>query len=206
MSKLNKYQGTSILSQNAKMKKTSKENNVNLYNFGIPAYKTASGKMTCPFAKDCVKFCYAQKGAYSWSNVKPAFEKRYELTKDENFVSIMSDAIKGTKATHIRIHDSGDFYSMDYIFNWFTIAVNNPNVTFYFYTKSISLFKGLELPKNMFSIYSYGSKNDSLINKAIDRHAVIFNSYEELNEAGYTDCSNNDLAIMKTKKVGLILH
>jgi DNA repair photolyase len=162
--------------------------------------------MNCPFAKDCVKYCYAQKGAYSWSNVKPAFEKRYELTKDSNFVQIMTDAIKAKKATHIRIHDSGDFYSNKYILYWFTIAINNPNVVFYFYTKSIALFEGIELPKNMFSIYSYGSKNDSLINKAVDRHAVIFKSLEELRNAGYTDCSNNDLAIMKTKKVGLILH
>jgi len=206
MSKLNKYQGTAILTQNSKMKKTSLENNVKLFNFGIPAYKTASGKITCPFAKDCVKYCYAQKGAYSWSNVKPAFEKRYELTKDSNFVQIMTDAIKSKKATHIRIHDSGDFYSNKYILDWFTIAVNNPNVVFYFYTKSIVLFQGIELPKNMFSIYSYGSKNDHLIDTKKDRHAKIFDSLDELLKAGYTDCSKNDLNIINTKKVGLILH
>ena len=70
-----------LLTQNSKLKKTSKELGVRVFNFGIPAYKSASGKLTCPMARDCIKFCYAKKGAYIWSNVKPAFEKRYELTK-----------------------------------------------------------------------------------------------------------------------------
>ena len=56
-----------LLTQNGKMKKTSKEMGVRLYNFGITAYKSASGKLTCPWAGDCVKYCYAQKGAYSLS-------------------------------------------------------------------------------------------------------------------------------------------
>jgi len=53
-----------LLTQNSKIKKTSKKLEVRLFNFGIPAYKSASGKITCPFAGDCVKFCYAKKGAY----------------------------------------------------------------------------------------------------------------------------------------------
>ena len=51
-------------------KKDLKIFNKRVFNFGIPAYKTASGKTTCPFADKCVKFCYAKKGAYIWSNVK----------------------------------------------------------------------------------------------------------------------------------------
>ena len=80
-----------LLTQNSKLRKTSKLLGVKVVNFGIPAYKSASGKLTCPFASECVKFCYAQKGAYIWSNVKPAFEKRYELTKKPEFISKMSD-------------------------------------------------------------------------------------------------------------------
>jgi hypothetical protein len=65
-----------ILTQNAKLKKTSKENNKRVFNFGITAYKSLSGKITCPFADSCVKFCYAKKGAYTWGNVKPAYEQK----------------------------------------------------------------------------------------------------------------------------------
>ena len=63
-----------LLTQNAKLKATSKAINKKVLNFGIPAYKTSSGKLTCPMAKECIKFCYAQKGAYNWGNVKPVYE------------------------------------------------------------------------------------------------------------------------------------
>lgn len=203
----NTFNGSSILTQNTKMKKTSRETGTNLYNFGIPAYKTASGKVTCPFADACVKFCYAQKGTYTWSNVSPAFENRYKLTKDDDFVDIMSEAVMAVKASHIRIHDSGDFYSKKYIFDWWQVAVNHPDIPFYFYTKSIPLFKEIErLPDNMTSIYSFGSKHDELIDTDKDRHSKIFNTLEELESAGYTDCSSNDLKIFSTNKCGLILH
>ena len=50
-----------LLTQNSKLKRTSKELGLRVFNFGIPAYKSASGKLTCPFADECVKFCYAKK-------------------------------------------------------------------------------------------------------------------------------------------------
>ena len=85
-----------LLTQNSKLKRTSKELNVRVFNFGIPAYKSASGKLTCPMAQECVKFCYAKKGAYIWSNVQPAFEKRYQLSKTDSFISKMMDEIDKT--------------------------------------------------------------------------------------------------------------
>ena len=196
-----------ILTQNAKLKKTSKENNKRVFNFGITAYKSLSGKITCPFADSCVKFCYAKKGAYTWGNVKPAYEKRFELTKKDYFVEAINNAIKVKKVDVLRIHDSGDFYSPKYIDKWLTIAKDNKDVIFYAYTKSIPLFKGLKLPDNFIIIYSEGSKVDNLINTKKDRHARIFNTEEELLKNGYINASKNDLnAIKDNKKVGLIFH
>ena len=200
-----------ILTQNEKMRKTSKENNIRLFNFGITAYKSHStNKITCPFAKDCVKFCYARKGSFIWTNTKKAYEKRYLLTKDPDlFKSKMNDAIKRRKATHIRIHDSGDFYNFQYINVWLRIIRENKNVVFYAYTKSKVLFNELIcLPKNLTLIYSLGSKNDHLIDTSIDRHSKIFESEAELLKEGYLNASKNDLiAISKeSNKIGLIIH
>lgn len=199
-----------LLTQNTKLKNTSKTMGKRVFNFGITAYKSMSGKLICPFAKDCVKFCYAQKGAYSWSNVKPAFEKRYELTKTNNFINLMNSEIKKKKADFVRIHDSGDFYSKAYIQKWFTIANDNPNVKFYAYTKSFILFQGLNIPDNLDIIFSEGGKHDKLINTKIDRHARIFDNKEELTKQGYIDASKNDLMATKffntSNKVGLIFH
>ena len=198
-----------LLTQNAKMKKTSKENKAKIFNFSIPAYKTRSGKITCPFADSCVKYCYAQKGNYTrFPVVQELMEQKYKISKSNTFIPLINEEIKKKKATHIRIHDSGDFYSPQYLNKWVDIATQNTNVIFYAYTKSIKFFiNGLKLPKNLKIIFSEGSKTDNLINVAKDRHARIFKSKELLQAAGYIDASTNDLkAITSNKKVGLVYH
>lgn len=199
-----------LLTQNTKLKNTSKTMGKRVFNFGITAYKSMTGKLICPFAKDCVKYCYAKKGAYIWGNVKPAFEKRYELTKTDNFINLMNSEIKKKKVDFLRIHDSGDFYSKSYIKKWFAIANDNPKVKFYAYTKSFILFQGLNIPDNLDIIFSEGGKHDKLINPKIDRHARIFDNKQELIKQGYIDASKNDLMATKffnkSNKVGLIFH
>jgi len=198
-----------LLTQNAKMRKTSKENNTKIFNFSIPAYKTKGGKITCPFAKECVKYCYAQKGNYTrFPKIGELMEKKYELSKTENFINLMNEEIQNKKAKYIRIHDSGDFYSIKYLNKWVQIAKDNKGVIFYAYTKSIKFFiNGLLLPKNLKIIFSEGSKTDNLINVNKHRHARIFKTSEALINAGYIDASNNDLkAITSNKKVGLVYH
>jgi len=131
----------SLLTQNSKLKKTSKVLGLKVFNFGIPAYKSASGKLTCPMADECVKFCYAKKGAYTWGNVKPAFERRYELTKTSDFIVEMNAEIQKRKPQYVRVHDSGDYYSREYLQKWIEIAIQNPDVRFYSYTNMVELFK-----------------------------------------------------------------
>ena len=198
-----------LLTQNSKMKKTSLKNNAKIFNFSIPAYKTKSGKVTCPFAAACVKYCYAQKGNYTrFPIVQELMEKKYEISKQNNFNSLMNEEIKKKKATHVRIHDSGDFYSVKYLSKWIQIAEFNPSIIFYAYTKSIKFFvDGLLLPDNMKIIFSEGSKHDELINIKEHRHARIFKNIDLLIASGYIDASSNDLkAITDNKKVGLIFH
>ena len=162
-----------LLTQNSKIKKTSKKFGVRLFNFGIPAYKSVSGKITCPFAGDCVKFCYARKGAYIWSNVKPAFEKRYELTKTDDFVNKMNEEIAKKKPDYVRVHDSGDYYSLAYLRKWLTVAMHNPQVRFYSYTNSIKMLKSVTLPANYDIIFSDSGKQKHLIDKQVDRHTKM---------------------------------
>ena len=79
-----------LLTQNKKLKNTSLINKARILNFSLPAYKTQNNKMVCPFAKDCVKYCYAQKGNYRFPSVKKGLNNRYELSKKEEFVTIMN--------------------------------------------------------------------------------------------------------------------
>ena len=199
-----------LLTQNSKLKKTSKELGVRVFNFGIPAYKSASGKLTCPMADACVKFCYAKKGAYIWSNVKPAFEKRYELTKTDDFVNKMYEEIVKKKPDYVRVHDSGDYYSKKYLDKWIDIALLFPEVKFYSYTNMVQMFLDVDLPSNFDVIFSDSGKQKHLINERKHRHTKIFSSHSDLVLAGYTDASSIDLMATKwfnkTNKVGLVFH
>lgn len=199
---------------NTKLQKTAKEFNVRIFNFSIPAGNDKkSGKITCPFAGSCLKLCYAKRGMYRFGNVERALTKRYEASKEENFVELISNElskVKKDKQTYVRIHDSGDFYSPSYFQKWLTIAKNNPSVRFYAYTKSHSFIRGIELPENFDLIFSLGSKNDELINTETERHSKIFYSSEEMEQQGYTDSSYLDILATKwlteNNKIGLLIH
>ena len=199
-----------LLTQNSKLKKTSKELGVRVFNFGIPAYKSASGKLTCPFADQCVKFCYARKGAYIWGNVKPAFEKRYELSKTDRFVSEMYNEIVKKRPDYVRVHDSGDYYSKAYLKKWIDIALLFPEVKFYSYTNSVLMLKKADLPSNFDVIFSDSGKQRNHIDAIHDRHTKIFKSEADLEAAGYANASKIDLYATKwfnkTNKVGLVFN
>jgi hypothetical protein len=199
---------------NTKLQKTAKEFGVRIFNFSIPAGNDKkSGKITCPFAGSCLKLCYAKRGMYRFGNVERALTKRYEASKEENFVQTITDElakVKKDKQTYVRIHDSGDFYSPSYFQKWLEIARINPSVRFYAYTKSHSFIRGIELPENMDIIFSLGSTKDELIDQAKERHSKIFYSSEEMQDQGYTDSSYLDIVATKwvteNHKIGLLIH
>lgn len=189
-----------LTNSNRKIKKTGKLNGVRLYEFNLPAISS------CPFADKCLAFCYANTGAFIW---KPAREKyifNMELTKSPvEFKELIQGEIDHKRVEFLRIHSSGDFYSMNYLKIWLSIAADNPAVVFYGYTKSVPLFKNIQALKNFIFCYSTGGKMDHLIQPE-DKQAVIFDSIEELKAAGFTDCTVNDMAMIKTNKVGLVYH
>jgi len=202
-----------LITQNSKLKTTSKALKVKVYNFGITAYKTSKGKLTCPFADKCIKFCYAQKGAYIWSNVAKVFEERYEATKLHDFEYKMIEEITRKKVDYLRVHDSGDFYSTEYLYKWLWIANQLPKVKFYAYTNSIKMVKDAknDLPNNFDFIFSDSGKQSHLIDTSKDRYTKIFKSKEDLLLNDFVDASKVDLYATKyfnpdNKKVGLVFH
>ena len=200
---------------NTKLKNTAKHFDIKIFNFSIPAGNDkASGKITCPFAGSCLSLCYAKKGMYRFGNVERALTKRYEASKEADFVQRINaelSKVKKDKQIYVRIHDSGDFYSPAYFAKWLEIARLNPLVRFYAYTKSHSFIRGnFNLPENFDLIYSLGSTRDELINQETERHSKIFQSADEMQAAGYSDSSYLDINATKwvteNKKIGLLIH
>lgn len=205
-----------ILTQNEKMKKSS-QGETQVFNFGIPAFQASTGFKTCPNAGVCASGCYARSGTYRFSNVAKAYEAKLALTFSPDFVPIMIGEIlekyrKNRKVTYIRIHDSGDFYNEAYMRRWFEVMqyfINTPDIKFYAYTKMIEMFNTHKsiIPSNFTLIYSYGGKQDHLINPNTDRHSKVFQSDTELLEQGYINANNNDLiALGPNPKIGLVYH
>lgn len=196
------------LTQNSKIAKMS---GVKTYNWGIPAYRSANGFKTCPNAAACAKGCYATMGAYTFSNVAKVFERRLKLAQSPKFTSIMHAEIKRRNVQRLRIHDSGDFFNIEYTKRWLTIIRANPQVQFYAYTKMVSMFKELEadglIPVNFTIVYSFGGTEDKLIDRSKDRHSWVFSSVKALKQAGYADAHVDDAtALGVNPKIGLVYH
>lgn len=203
---------TNLLTQNRKLVKTSKLSGFRVVNFGIPAYKSITGKVTCPFADECIKYCYARKGAFKWPNAINAYENRFRVARSPDFESLMNASITLNNPHYVRVHDSGDYFSEKYMDRWFNIMRANPGIKFYSYTNSVLLIKTYDkgIPDNFDNILSTDGKQRKYVDKSRDRHAVIFKTVEELEAAGYVNASENDLLATRwlsdNKKVGLIKH
>jgi hypothetical protein len=108
----------------------------------------------------------------------------------------------------VRIHDSGDFFSDEYLAAWLIIAELYPEILFYAYTKEVTRFRDKvegKAPANFRYIYSMGGKLDHLIDLETERHAEVFPTLNEVHEAGYLDQTDNDLlcVLLPTTKIGI---
>lgn len=181
-------------------------NLVRTASFGLEALKT------CPAALHCISGCFALGGNYLFPSTKNAQERRLQASLLDSFVDVICAELILLRVGAVRVHDAGDYYSEEYLDKWIEIARKNSNVIFYSYTKSIHFFKSdkntwkKDLPSNMVITFSYGGKYDDLINRETDKHALVFQSLEQLLEHGYQDTSKfDDNAYNKDiKQVGLI--
>ena len=79
------------------------------------------------------------------------------------------------------------------------IAKSNPQCTFYAYTKEVKMFKediSNMIPNNFIVIYSYGGKQDHLIDRDNDRHSDVFPDYDEMIKLGYKDIEEDDKLVL----------
>jgi len=184
-------------------------NNAKLKAEKIASFGLVAG-ITCPGAAKCNsnRFCYAQNGRYIMSQAMSVRVENFLASKQNHFVTSITVLLKSLPKNWlvIRLHDSGDFYSQEYVDKWEQIISKNKDKFFYAYTKSLNLnLDKLISLKNALIIQSEGGKFDHKINYDLP-HAKIFRNERELVEAGYIDASNSDLRAIKSVKIGLIVH
>ena len=140
-------------------------------NFKLPVTTTILNlptKLSCiQITKDCSR-CYAEKAEKMRPCVLPCRVRNMQSTKKKTFVYDLIKLIDKSKNLVFRYHESGDFYSQDYLNKAFQIAIKRPKVFFYAYSKSTKKLNFKNRPKNFRLI-------DSLCLKASKHKAkVIF--------------------------------
>ena len=180
-----------------------KKSGMRVFNFTLPAIDT------CPNLGACARGCYAMQGAYRWSNVYAKHKSNHDATFSPEFIGNIVQEVRAKRVNIVRIHDAGVFYTREYASKWISIAEACPDIEFYAYTKMVQLFKEelFDLPHNMTIIYSYGGKQDAMIDPSTDRHSQVFKHIDDLKLAGYVDASSDDSkALTPNKRVGLVYH
>ena len=191
-------------------KKLRNTENVRFMIWNLPAVKT------CPYRTAmCEKSCYARKAERVYPQVLPSRENNFRDSLEEDFSENMvytietlldSRAYKG-KQVYFRIHESGDFYNLEYAKKWVEIARHfegNERIIFEAYTKSfpyvIAAGYGTPAwPTNFIiraSIWD-DTKKDAL--ELIDSYNFpIYTAFpaQDFNELakGYTECKCEDCA------------
>jgi hypothetical protein len=196
-----------LLTQNSELKPDG------IFNWTLPAFGVTltdgTNMNVCPQAGACASFCYARSGTYNFSNVKRRHIQNLEyiLEDPDGWFNQMLEEVQKPKMAgkHIRIHDAGDFFTEDYLHLWIKIAELTPEVTFYCYTKEVTLFKKQKFPSNFKYLFSMGGKEDHLIDLENDRHAEVFKDDAAILDAGYGNQDASDLLAitLPTNKIGI---
>jgi hypothetical protein len=223
-----------LLTQNSELRKVGVWN----WTLPAHTLKLSDGSWfnTCPNAGACGRVCYAKMGTYLFSNVRRRHLQNLEyVLHNEDWWQQMAIELdhkrfrptgkphdlpysKNDKWLHewvegggraVRIHDAGDFFSPEYLNDWIDVAYEHDDILFYAYTKEVEMFKKADyIPKNFRIAFSYGGKQDHLIDRELDRHADVFPTKEALEAAGYFDQSDNDLlaVVAPSNKIGIVAN
>ena len=103
-------------------------------------------------------------------------------------ISVALNNFRTRKTKMVRIHESGDFFSLAYLQAWVKVAEANPTLKFYCYSKSLEIFQQfglINLPSNFYLTASYGGKWDTLIDQGLfPRYAKVFMTEDDAQAAG----------------------
>lgn len=130
--------------------KLSNTDNYNFYIFNLPSL------ITCPNSTElCRKTCYAKSAENMFKLVKNSRNRNLEESRKDTFIEDMVNIIRyeidskknKNKTIIFRLHESGDFYSQQYLEKWIKISneFKNENIVLQAYTKSIDYFRYINL-------------------------------------------------------------
>ena len=189
---------------------------------------------SCPHAKDCLSKavvqdngkrkikdgrhtqfrCFSASQEVQYTNVYNSRKHNFDMLRKLScgeMVDIINQSLP-TNAGIVRIHVAGDFFSQQYMEAWYTVALLNPNILFYAYTKSLRFWLAInEFPvlHNFVLTASYGGTHDHLIDEFNLRSTkVVFSEAgaEQLGLAIDHDDSHAAKPSLRNNSFALLIH
>lgn len=162
--------------------------------------------------------CYAARAQAQYPGAnKKAFSNLsliMQAQKDggiDGMAKLIIDSINyaGLEGSRIfRIHESGDFFSNDYMKAWIEVAKVFSNTNFYTHTTSLQYWlsnKG-NIPKNMRLIASMDEENKDIILANQLRYSKIVYSVEQAKEERLPIDYDDSIACCKDSNFALLIH
>lgn len=140
---LGMFKGSAILSKTSKMPG---------YSISTPASDCITGRKLHKLKGSVCSDCYALKGSYTFSNVKPALVKRQEFMQSPKWVELMVETLNKTKSPYFRWFDSGDVQSVKHAQQILEVVELTPNKFHWIPTKEKKIWRdalaGRMVPNN----------------------------------------------------------
>lgn len=201
-----------------------------IWTFSLPAGHS------CPFARECQSQANRQTGRITdgrhttfrcyaatmearhpsvrksrWSNL----EQLRACRTTADMTRLILDSLSPF-CTVLRVHDSGDFFSLTYLSAWVAAARERPKTVFYWYSKSLRAWlahrddigDGYTPGKlsNVVPTASYGGRDDHLISQHRLRSARVVLSVEEAQALGLAIDHTDEHAMQHGPDFALLIH
>lgn len=114
------------------------------YSTSLPASACKVGAKLAKVAGSVCASCYAMRGHYIYPDVRDGLQRRLDALNDPQWVDGMVKLVGHyTDPTdpYFRIHDSGDFQSVDHILRWVAVADALPWVHFWAPSRELRMVK-----------------------------------------------------------------
>ena len=188
---------------------------------------------SCPFAEKCLSKavvqsdgrrkikdglktefrCFSASQEVQYNNVFNSRKHNFDMLRQaENMDLLLMDSLP-KNAGIVRIHVAGDFFNADYMQAWYNVALMNPSVLFYAYTKSLTYWEYSinEYPElhNFVLTASYGGRADHMISELGLRSTTVVYSEAEAEKLGLEidhDDSHAARPSLRNQDFALLVH
>ena len=189
---------------------------------------------SCPHAKDCLSKaivqdngkrkikdgrhtqfrCFSASQEVQYTNVYNSRKHNFDMLRKLScgeMVDMINQSLPAN-AGIVRIHVAGDFFSQQYMEAWYTVALLNPKILFYAYTKSLRFWLAInEFPvlHNFVLTASYGGTHDHLIDEFNLRSTKVVFSEAKAEELGLAidhDDTHAAKPSLRNQSFALMLH